>query len=96
MEKTIITSYGGVNANVGDLVVNRLLPNRYSQAVGPFVFLDHLYPSEHQPKMPQAPTGPLPIPTGALPRSPTCSAVRWSTTTATATTASWRRGERSG
>jgi redox-sensitive bicupin YhaK (pirin superfamily) len=57
MEKTIITSYGGVNANVGDLLVNRLLPNRYSQAVGPFVFLDHLYPSEHQPKTPQAPTG---------------------------------------
>jgi hypothetical protein len=57
MEKTLITSYGGVNANVGDLVVNRLLPNRYSQAVGPFVFLDHLYPSEHAPKTPQAPTG---------------------------------------
>ncbi len=57
MEKTTITSYSGVNANVGDLLVNRLLPNRYSQAVGPFVFLDHLYPSEHQPKTPQAPTG---------------------------------------
>jgi redox-sensitive bicupin YhaK (pirin superfamily) len=57
MEKTIITSYGGLKANVGDLPVNRLLPNRYSQAVGPFVFLDHLFPSEHQPKTPQAPTG---------------------------------------
>jgi redox-sensitive bicupin YhaK (pirin superfamily) len=57
MEKTTITSYGGVNANVGDLLVNRLLPNRYSQAVGPFVFLDHLYPSEHPPKTPRAPTG---------------------------------------
>ncbi len=56
MENTI-TSYGGVNANVGDTLVNRLLPNRYSQAVGPFVFLDHVYPSAHQPKTPQAPTG---------------------------------------
>ncbi len=57
MEKTTITSYSGVNAEVGDLLVNRLLPNRYSQAVGPFVFLDHLYPSHHKPKQPQAPTG---------------------------------------
>jgi hypothetical protein len=32
------------NANVGDALVTRLLPNRYSQAVWPFVFLDHPSP----------------------------------------------------
>jgi redox-sensitive bicupin YhaK (pirin superfamily) len=57
MEKAIVSKYGGINSKVGELLVNRLLPNRYLQAVGPFVFLDHLYPSVQQPKTPSAPTG---------------------------------------
>lgn len=57
MEKVITTKYGGVNSKVGELLVNRLLPNRYVDAVGPFVFLDHLYPTVHQPKTPSAPNG---------------------------------------
>ncbi|CAA9210914.1 MAG: hypothetical protein AVDCRST_MAG56-2362 [uncultured Cytophagales bacterium] len=57
MEKTTITSYGGVHANVGDLLVNRLLPNRYRPAAGPSAFPDHGYPSEHRPNTPGVPTG---------------------------------------
>ncbi|WP_224994757.1 pirin family protein [Cesiribacter sp. SM1] len=57
MEKTIITSTYGTRAKVAHLEVNRLLSNRYTQAVGPFVFLDHLLPSQQAPKIPQAPTG---------------------------------------
>ena len=57
MEKIIDTSYGGVNSTVGDLLVNRLLPNRYVQAVGPFVFLDHVYPVGYRSRVPAAPSG---------------------------------------
>ncbi|WP_247233765.1 pirin family protein [Telluribacter sp. SYSU D00476] len=57
MKKSIAASYSGKNSRVGELLVNRLLPNRYVQAVGPFVFLDHLYPSEQKPQIPQAPSG---------------------------------------
>lgn len=44
MEKPIVTTYGGANASVGEMLVNRMMPNRYIEAVGPFVFLDHIYP----------------------------------------------------
>ncbi len=57
MEKAIVTKYGGMNAKVGTLLVNRLMPNRYIEAVGPFVFLDHLYPTIQKPKTPAPPTG---------------------------------------
>ncbi|MDF7815887.1 pirin family protein [Hymenobacter sp. YC55] len=57
MEKASVTRYSGVNAKVGDLLVNRLLPSQALQSVGHFVFLDHLYPTSHQAKAPQAPTG---------------------------------------
>ena len=57
MEKAHITRYGGVNAKVGELLVNRLLPDHALRSIGHFVFLDHLYPSRHQAKPPQAPTG---------------------------------------
>ena len=57
MEKAIVTTYGGVNSKVGDLLVNRLVPNRYTQAVGPFVSLNHLYPTVQKPKIPSAPNG---------------------------------------
>jgi redox-sensitive bicupin YhaK (pirin superfamily) len=57
MEKVTAISYGGTNSSVGDLLVNRLLPNRYVDAVGPFIFLDHLYPTELNPEAPEVPTG---------------------------------------
>ncbi|MBC7829745.1 MAG: pirin family protein [Chitinophagaceae bacterium] len=50
MEKEITKTYGGINVKVGHLLVNRLLPNKYIKSVGPFVFLDHLYPTLQQPK----------------------------------------------
>ena len=57
MEKNISASYGGVNSTVGELLVNRLIPNRYIQAVGPFIFLDHLYPVVQTPGKPHPPKG---------------------------------------
>jgi len=44
MKKEISAIYGGVNSKVGDLLVNRLLPGRKIEAIGPIVFLDHVYP----------------------------------------------------
>jgi redox-sensitive bicupin YhaK (pirin superfamily) len=52
MEKKILASYNGTKAKVGELEVNRLLPNRYIHAVGPFVFLDHIFPFQQRPKNP--------------------------------------------
>ncbi len=57
MEKKILISSGGMNARVGHLLVNRLIPNHHTRAVGPFVFLDHLYPIEQKPGTPKPPTG---------------------------------------
>jgi redox-sensitive bicupin YhaK (pirin superfamily) len=37
----------GKRADIGAYKIDRLLPNRYVQAVGPFVFLDHLLPTKH-------------------------------------------------
>jgi len=43
------TSYStkGLRADIGDLTIYRLLANRYTDAVGPFVFLDHIIPKVH-------------------------------------------------
>ncbi|MFI5134232.1 MAG: pirin family protein [Chitinophagales bacterium] len=57
MEKKIEVSYKGQKSKVGELIVNRLIPNRYIMAVGPIVFLDHLTPTEQKPKLPSPPTG---------------------------------------
>jgi redox-sensitive bicupin YhaK (pirin superfamily) len=40
----------GKRADIGEYKIDRLLPNRYVQAVGPFVFLDHLLPSRPSKK----------------------------------------------
>lgn len=53
MQKPIATQYGGTNARVGDMLVNRVMPNRYIEAVGPFVFLDHIYPYTLPQQVPQ-------------------------------------------
>jgi redox-sensitive bicupin YhaK (pirin superfamily) len=57
MKKIIETIYGGVNANVGDLLVNRLLPGEGFKAVGPIVFLDHVYPVAIRDDSAAIPTG---------------------------------------
>nr|WP_315224692.1 pirin family protein [uncultured Flavobacterium sp.] len=35
----------GYRADLGPLVINRMLPNRYADKVGPFVFLDYVAPA---------------------------------------------------
>lgn len=50
-------SYGGVNAQVGDFLVNRLLPNKLVISVGPIVFLDHVYPTQIKTNGEQIPSG---------------------------------------
>lgn len=44
MKKKSSFSTQGQRADIGDLIINRILPNRYADAVGPFVFLDHIVP----------------------------------------------------
>ncbi len=57
MKKVIETIYGGVNSSVGDLLVNRLLPGQSFKAVGPIVFLDHVYPVAIKDGTTSIPTG---------------------------------------
>jgi redox-sensitive bicupin YhaK (pirin superfamily) len=45
MKKEISFSTKGIVANLGPLNINRMLPNRYAQKVGPFVFLDYVAPA---------------------------------------------------
>lgn len=47
MTKQISFTSQGKRADIGDIVIYRILPNRYAEAVGPFVFLDHIAPVEH-------------------------------------------------
>jgi len=57
MENAIFSRYGGQQTTVGPMRINRMLPNRRHQAIGPFVFLDYLYPTQHAPKKPEGPNG---------------------------------------
>jgi hypothetical protein len=41
MKKQTSFSTQGQRADLGPLHIQRMLPNRYADAVGPFVFLDH-------------------------------------------------------
>lgn len=45
MKKKSSFSTQGQRADIGDLAIYRILPNRYADAVGPFVFLDHIVPT---------------------------------------------------
>ena len=47
MKKQISFSGKGSRADIGDITIFRILPNRYANAVGPFVFLDHIAPKIH-------------------------------------------------
>jgi redox-sensitive bicupin YhaK (pirin superfamily) len=49
MKKKISFTAQGQRADIGDYIINRILPNRYADAVGPFVFLDHALPIKHLP-----------------------------------------------
>ena len=52
MKKKIIFTSQGHRADIGEYKINRILPNRYADAVGPFVFLDHLMPATHSANEP--------------------------------------------
>ena len=52
MKKKIIFTSQGHRADIGEYKINRILPNRYADSVGPFVFLDHLMPAKHSPDEP--------------------------------------------
>lgn len=45
MRKKSSFSTQGQRADIGNLMIYRILPNRYADAVGPFVFLDHIAPA---------------------------------------------------
>jgi redox-sensitive bicupin YhaK (pirin superfamily) len=62
MKKKINFSAQGRRADIGDMVIHRLLPNPYAEAVGPFVFLDHFGPIKRSPDTPKMKEG-----TGAHP-----------------------------
>lgn len=47
MKKQISFTGKGQQADIGEMSINRILPNRYADAVGPFVFLDHIIPKIH-------------------------------------------------
>jgi len=47
MKKKISFSTKGQRADIGEYKIYRMLPNRYADAVGPFVFLDHVPPVKH-------------------------------------------------
>ena len=49
MKKKISFTAQGQRADIGEYIINRILPNRYADAVGPFVFLDHALPIKHSP-----------------------------------------------
>jgi len=51
MKKKISFSGKGKRADIGEIMIHRILPNRYADAVGPFVFLDHLGPLTRSTKM---------------------------------------------
>lgn len=45
-KKTSFTTQGR-RADIGSHTIYRMLPNRYTDAVGPFVFLDYIAPTKH-------------------------------------------------
>jgi redox-sensitive bicupin YhaK (pirin superfamily) len=47
MKKEISFSTQGRRADIGEYIIYRMLPNRYADAVGPFVFLDYIPPTRH-------------------------------------------------
>jgi redox-sensitive bicupin YhaK (pirin superfamily) len=52
MTRNIRFTTKGQRAGIGEYIINRILPNRYVNAVGPFVFMDHVLPIQHSPGEP--------------------------------------------
>jgi redox-sensitive bicupin YhaK (pirin superfamily) len=52
MKKKIRFTEQGQRADIGNITIYRMLPNRYADAVGAFVFLDHVLPVKHSPGEP--------------------------------------------
>ena len=52
MKKKISFSTQGQRANIGQITIHRMLPTSHANAVGPFVFLDHIGPTKHAPDEP--------------------------------------------
>jgi len=52
MNKKVSFTTQGHRADIGEYKINRILPNRYVESVGPFVFLDHALPTKHSPYEP--------------------------------------------
>ena len=52
MKRKIGFTTQGQRADIGEYIINRILPNRYVESVGPFVFLDHVPPAKHSPDEP--------------------------------------------
>jgi redox-sensitive bicupin YhaK (pirin superfamily) len=57
MRKKAITVYKGTNVKAADLLSNRLLPMQHLAAIGPFVLLDHVYPTTLKENQSPTPTG---------------------------------------
>ena len=57
MKKEVKAIYRGINSKVGDFLVNRLLPGNNLKAIGPVVFLDHVYPVTLKKDGQSVPTG---------------------------------------
>jgi redox-sensitive bicupin YhaK (pirin superfamily) len=57
MPKKAITIYKGTNVKVANLLSNQLLPLPHLAAIGPFVLLDHIYPTTLKENQPRTPTG---------------------------------------
>jgi hypothetical protein len=49
MKKSIGFITQGQRANIGEGIIQQILPNKYTEAIGPFVFLDHCLLPEHLP-----------------------------------------------
>lgn len=57
MKRNIKFSMQGNRADIGNITIHRLLPNRYAKSVGPFVFLDHFGPTKHAADEPRQTEG---------------------------------------
>src|SRR5438067_11019145 len=53
MKKKISFTTQGQRADIGEFIIHRILPNSHADAVGPFVFLDHVLPIKHSPDEPR-------------------------------------------
>jgi redox-sensitive bicupin YhaK (pirin superfamily) len=47
MKKKISFSGQGHRADIGEYIIYRIMPNRHTHSVGPFVLLDHIAPIKH-------------------------------------------------